>query len=476
MKLGVILGDQLFAEKIKADHYFMAETLDLANHFKYHKHKITFFFACMRNYAQTIKNITYLKLEDKKSFIEKLQAFCKTKKVTEISMYEIEDKFFQEQMIRFGEINKIQIEFKQSPGFLTTRDEFSNFLNGRKKVLFNEFYIWQRKRLNILIEKGLPEGGKWSFDSENRKKLPKNINIPVLKLFQENENLKKVKELVESKFKSNPGSTSNFYLPTTRKQAQMWLDHFLTNKFKEFGPYEDAISQDESFIFHSILSPLLNIGLLTPDEIVKKALVTKSPINSKEGFVRQIIGWREFIRGVYHNWDFNKNYFKHTNKLTKSWYEGTTGIKPLDDSIKKVNKFAYTHHIERLMIIGNIMLLCQIDPEEVNKWFMELYFDSANWVMVPNVYGMSQFADGGSFATKPYICGSNYILKMSDYKKDDWCEVMDGLYWRFISKNKKLFQTNARMPFVVKNLEKMDESKRKRIFKKAEEFIKRNTK
>lgn len=476
MKLGIILGDQLFSNKVKADHYFMAESYELCKHYNYHKHKIVLFLSAMRSYASKNENITYSKLTDKSKYIEKLEKICKQKKVTQLVMYEIEDKFFEKEIRSFSRKHKIQLIIEASPGFLTNREQFLKFLDGRKKVLFNEFYIWQRKRLNILMENDKPIGGQWSFDKDNRKKIPKNLKLAKIDCLKKNQTTMEVCNLVEEWFTKHPGDTNNFYLPTTRSQALKWLDNFLEERFKEFGTYEDAILKEDNFLFHSVLSPLINIGLITPKEILEKVEKYDAPLNSKEGFIRQLIGWREFVRGVYHNWDFEKNYFNHKNKLSKSWYEATTGIEPLDDAIKKVKQFAYTHHIQRLMIIGNVMLLSEIDPKQVNKWFMEMFCDSADWVMAPNVYGMSQFADGGSFATKPYICGSNYILKMSNYKKGEWCEILDGLYWRFISKNKKLFLSNARMPFVVKSLESMDKDRKKRIFKKAEEFIKNNTK
>jgi deoxyribodipyrimidine photolyase-related protein len=272
-------------------------------------------------------------------------------------------------------------------------------------------------------------------------------------------------------------------MPTNRKDSLEWLDFFLENKFSKFGGYEDAIRFENNFLFHSALSPVLNMGLLTPDEVVNKALEFSKthsiPINSLEGFIRQIIGWREFIRGVYHykgNEEIKSNYWKHDRKLTNHWYEGTTGITPLDDAIKDCIKFGYTHHIPRLMIICNIMNLSKIHPNEIYKWFMEMFVDSSDWVMVPNVYGMGTFADGGIFATKPYSCGSNYILKMSNYKKDSWCDIVDGLYWKFMNDNLSHFKSNPRLSILVSSLERMNIDRKTLIFNKASEFIEKMTK
>ena len=247
---------------------------------------------------------------------------------------------------------------------------------------------------------------------------------------------------------------------------------------KLFGDYEDAIAKNETTLFHSVLTPALNIGLLTPEQIIDETLKyhsqTEIPLNSLEGFIRQIIGWREFMRGVYEFegvFERTNNHFNHTRKIPKSFYYGTTGIDPIDNTIRKVLKSGYCHHIERLMILGNFMLLCEFDPDEIYRWYMELFIDAYDWVMVPNVYGMTQYADGGLITTKPYISSSNYVLKMSDYKKGKWCEVWDALYWSFIHKNQYEFKSNQRMSFVVALLEKMNKDKLEKHLIAANKFF-----
>jgi deoxyribodipyrimidine photolyase-related protein len=221
---------------------------------------------------------------------------------------------------------------------------------------------------------------------------------------------------------------------------------------------------------------MLNLGLLTPREVVNRALKRKNiPLPSLEGFIRQIIGWREFMRGAYNTAPLRSNFFGHKRKLTRGWYDGTTGLLPLDIVIRRIQQYAYAHHIERLMIVSNIMLLCEIHPDEVYRWFMELFVDSSDWVMVPNVYGMGQLADGGSFATKPYISGSSYILRMSDYPRGDWCDVVDGLYWRFIDKHRRFFLKHPRMSVMVRALDGLTLERRKAILQLAERFIKAKT-
>ena len=258
------------------------------------------------------------------------------------------------------------------------------------------------------------------------------------------------------------------------------LDQFLKDKLNLFGDYEDAVSKKSNILFHSALSPIINLGLITPSEILEKIkkIEKKVRINSLEGYVRQIIGWREFMRGIYQNYDKhleNTNFFNHKNKMKISWYNGTTGLDPLDHSIKNALNYGWSHHIERLMILANIMNLCQIHPNQVYKWFMEMFVDSSDWVMAPNVYGMGLFSDGGIFATKPYICGSSYFLKMMDFKKGEWCNIMDGLYWNFINKNRKFFLKNPRLSMMVRVFDKIKNERKKIILKAAEKFIKQNT-
>ena len=271
-------------------------------------------------------------------------------------------------------------------------------------------------------------------------------------------------------------------MPTNREDALSWMEVFFQTKFHNFGTYEDAIIDNNNFLFHSALSPIINMGLLTPKEIITRAInyskENSVPLNSLEGFIRQIIGWREFIRGIYHykgREEKKLNFWQHNRKLTKDWYEGTTGIKPLDDVINDCLKYGYTHHIPRLMIVCNIMNLSRIHPDEIYRWFMEMFVDSSYWVMVPNVYGMGLFSDGGIFATKPYICGSAYFMKMMDFKKGEWCNTMDGLYWRFIDRNRKFFLKNPRLSMMVRIFDKMKEERKKMILSEADKFIKLNT-
>ncbi|MBZ4201838.1 MAG: hypothetical protein LAC70_01770, partial [Methylovulum sp.] len=274
-------------------------------------------------------------------------------------------------------------------------------------------------------------------------------------------------------------STENFIYPTDHAGASLWLDEFLETRFEKFGSYEDAMVGNEHFLHHSVLTPMLNIGLLSPQQIIDKALQVGDnkniPLNSLEGFIRQIMGWREFIRIVYEregSHQRTQNFWGFERKIPKSFWLGTTGILPVDNVIQKLLQTGYSHHIERLMVMGNFMLLCEFHPDEVYRWFMEMYVDAYDWVMVPNVYGMSQFADGGLMTTKPYISGSNYLLKMSDYPKGDWTEIWDGLFWRFMYVHRAFFLKNPRMGMLVKMFDKMPEQKRNNHIAVAENFLK----
>ena len=487
-KVALILGDCLFKDHapLHPDQhtlFFMAEDFGLCTHFKYHKHKLTLFLSAMRHHAANLEKshtVIYHKIHAQNkelSFEDKLDKLLETYKgINTLTTYHINDIFFRERISNWCKKHKITLQTTPSQGFTCSSNQFESYLQKHKRPFMQTFYKEQRQKLNLLLtEDGQPLKGAWSFDKENRKPLPKSIKIPDQPQVGLDKTDHEVIQLVDQLFKDHPGKTDNFNWSTTRRSALHALDRFLKERFEHFGPYEDAIAKDQGFLFHTALSPYINMGLLTPDEVLDKVVSYYKKNNthfpSVEGLVRQIAGWREFMRGIYNHFDLEKNNFNHQRKMKKCWYEGTTGILPLDDSIKKANRFGYSHHIERLMILGNLMLLTGLHPKEVYKWFMEMYVDSADWVMAPNVYGMSQFAEGGIFATKPYICGSNYLLKMSDYKKGPWCDIVDGLYWRFIDKKRITFENNPRMALMVKSLDRMADEKKKYLFHIAEKWI-----
>jgi deoxyribodipyrimidine photolyase-related protein len=492
--LVIILGNQLF----EWNHYigalnsknptviFMREDIQLCTYYKFHKHKILFFLSSMRNYKDKLikqkLTVHYDYLEkDNLTYEESLLKTIKKYDIKLVQFFEIEDKFFESRIINL--LNKESIEYTvfKSPMFLCSREDFKKYLNSTKKPFLKTFYEGQRKNLKILIDDGnKPIGGKWSFDTMNRKPLPSNLVPPNPIVFPHDKNTKDVIEKVNLFFTDHPGNCENFYLPCDRQGALSWLDDFLKNRFEYFGPYEDAFSKESDFVFHSFLTPFLNNGLLTPNEIIEKVLfqskISKLPLESLEGFIRQLIGWREFMRGIYQNYSDRlekSNFFNHNNKLSNHWYKGNSGIPPLDNLVNKLNRIGYSHHIERLMIAGSLMLLLEIHPQEAYKWFMEMYIDSSDWVMSPNVFGMGIFSVGNLFATKPYFCGSNYYKKMGMEKsKSEWMDGIDGLYWRFVDKNRSFLSKNPRTSMMVKTYDKMPTAKKSSIHKNAEETIK----
>ena len=495
MKLFFILGNQLFPLKylndFKKDHiFFMSEDYELCIYEKHHKLKILLFLSAMRSHLDLLKKnkfkIEYSKIDSsdfKKDYFDKIKKLINLKKIREITSFEIEDKFFEKKVQYFVKKNNLVWNKIKSPMFLNTRDEFSDFLSKYKKPLMATFYKDTRKKLNILMKKdGNPEGGKWSFDEDNRKKLPKNIKIPKFPNINETKHTKSLKPIIEKMFKDHPGNTQKFWFATEHNDVIKLFNFFLKEKSNLFGDYEDAVDQDNNILFHSALSPYINLGLLTPEFIISNILdfhtKNKIRLNSLEGYVRQVIGWREFMRGIYqkHSNEMEKgNFFNQNRKMKDSWYEGTTGLPPLDYAIKNALNHGWSHHIERLMILSNIMNLCELKPKIVYRWFMEMFVDSSDWVMVPNVYGMGLFSDGGIFSTKPYICGSSYFMKMMDFKKGDWCNTMDGLYWRFINRNRSFFLKNPRLSMMVRIFDKMKTERKKLILKEAEKFINKNT-
>lgn len=431
---------------------FLIEDPRFFSDFKFHKKKLVLHRASLKSFQKELERKGF-----RTSYVEKdLENVVKKSKVSCVHVVEFDDFELSKRIKELGRRRKFIIEIHPSPGFLTRQDEFLQFFEGKKHFSCQTFYIYQRKKLGLLLDEGgKPMSGKWSLDTENRKRIPKNIKIPEYPKFAPTKEVKEAISYVEKKYSKNPGSLEYFNYPTTHLLAKKALMHFLHERIHHFGDYEDAIAQNEEILFHSCLSPLLNIGLLTPsqviDETIKFAKKQTVPLNSLEGFIRQLIGWREFVRGVYHTVgekQRKRNFFKHNRKLSSPFYQGSTGVAPIDITIKKLLKNGYLHHIERLMVLGNFFLLCGISPDEIYRWFMELFIDSYDWVMVPNIYGMSQYADGGMMTTKPYFSSSNYILKMSDFKKGPWCRIWDALFWKFLIKHDRFFATQPRLSFL----------------------------
>jgi deoxyribodipyrimidine photolyase-related protein len=414
------------------------------------------------------------------SDVRKLIQYLPEKKVKKIHVVDSVDDWLSQRISQTASEVGITIETYDSPLFLNSDAYLRKYFSSRKRMFQTDFYKEQRKLRKILLEsKSGPLGGKWTYDSNNRKKYPGGKVIPVVQFPEENSFFNEARTYVSEYFPNNPGSPgASVNYPVTFDEADKWLDDFLNHRFADFGPYEDAILQKEHFLHHSLLSPLMNVGLISPKHIIQKSLVFAEqhtiPLNSTEGFIRQILGWREFIRAVYilkGREERTRNFWGFSRKIPDSFWQGNTGILPVDDVIKKVLSTGYAHHIERLMVLGNFMLLCEFDPDEVYQWFMPLFIDAYDWVMVPNIYGMSQFADGGLMATKPYISGSNYLMKMSDYPSGEWQKIWDGLFWRFVYVHRDFFMSNPRLGMMVRTFDKMPEIKQQAHLSLAEKFL-----
>ena len=411
----VILPNQLFDKKIlnKEKFYIIWEHPHYLKKYNYNKKKIILHRSSMKYYYDyLVKNnfkCRYIEFHEK----------------MDIKIYDI-----------FDPIDNIKLPYKyniiENPNFLLNKELYKKYRKKTEKFFFNSFYMWGKKELNILPNIK-------SQDKLNRKSLPKNLNIPNI---ESNDNDKKYIDeainYVNKYFKNNYGNCENFIFPVSHKVANKFIDHFIKYKLENFGYYQDAIDKDKSYLFHSLLSSSINIGLINLNDLINKILNANTKINNSEAFIRQLF-WREYQRYcyIYYNFD-NKKYFNNNNKLDNKWYDGSTNIKPVDDCIKKGFNTGYLHHIERLMVIGNYMNLSGIEPNEGFKWFMEFSCDSYEWVMKQNVLDMVFFVSGGATMRRPYISSSNYILKMSNYsKKDEWVNIWNRKYKNFIINNEK---------------------------------------
>ena len=486
--INLIFPNQLFEHSQLLENgfpIFLVEELLFFKHYNFHKQKIAFHRATMKHYEAFLisKNIEVDYIESSKdiSDIRELIPYLKSLGITNITYIDPVDNWLQKRIAKGCLDNSIEKNVYDSPLFLNTKEDLQPFFRSdKKKYHQTSFYTAQRNNRHILIDPdGKPTGGKWTFDAENRKKYPAKKIPPAIQFPDVDSFYKEALEYVDKNFSTNIGQlTTNGLYPTNFKTSKLWFQQFLEQRFLEFGTYEDAIVAENSILNHSVLTPMLNIGLITPAYVIEQSIAfaetNNIPINSLEGFVRQIIGWREFIRGIYESRgsdERTRNFWGFTKKIPKSFYDGTTGIYPIDQTIKKTLETGYCHHIERLMVLGNFMLLCEFDPDEVYRWFMELFIDSYDWVMVPNVYGMSQFADGGLMATKPYISGSNYLMKMSNYKKGEWQAVWDGLFWRFMDTHRSFFRQNPRLGMLVAMFDKMPQEKRHKHLENAELYL-----
>lgn len=445
-------------------------------HLRFHKQKLVLHRASMKAYEASLRDLGYSvryvearNPETRESLsTEGALDEAAGAGVKELHVVEPDDYLLSKRIRRWAAWKGVKVVTHASPLFLTPPSVLTQEFGDGERFRMADFYRRQRRRMDVLMEGNEPAGGRWSFDAENREPLPKRFIPPEPPEPSGSPWVAEAKDYVGANFHDHYGSAEGFFFPVTRDEALAWFDRFLAERLDRFGPYEDAFTgRSHSFLYHSVLTPFLNIGLATPAEVLGKLLGFSAehgvPINSVEGYVRQLIGWREFMHGLYVHHGTRvrgENFFRNRLDLPESFWEGTTGFDPIDAVITKVRETAYAHHIERLMVMSNFFVLAEIDPHHAYGWFMELFIDAYDWVMVPNVYSMGLFADGGVMATKPYVSSSNYLASMSDWKRvrndeSHWSGRWDSLYWRFLAKHRAFFDSNPRLSRLTGHLDRM---------------------
>lgn len=500
--LRIILGDQLnenhswFQQENINIVYAMFEMKQETSYVKHHIQKVVGFFLAMRNFSEVLKDkglqVEYISISDKENthnLIKNIQKLISKHNIETVE-YQLPDEHrLDEQLSK--ELSKANIHHKSysSEHFYTTRHELATFSEGRKKTVMEDFYRYMRKKHNILVENDQPIGGKWNYDASNRKKWNQDELIP-LPYEPQNSCEAILKEIQELKIETFGEIGSVFTYPISRKQALEQLDYFCENLLPFFGDYQDAMHTSQDYLFHSKLSFALNIKLINPVEVVKAVenefhkneLIA---ISQAEGFIRQILGWREYMRGMY--WQLgadykNENFFNNNADLPSFFWTGDTKMNCVKQSLKNSLQNSYAHHIQRLMVLGNLALLLGVNPDEVDAWYLGVYIDAVEWVQLPNTRGMSQFADGGKIATKPYVSSANYIHKMSNYCSD--CHYnnktkieenscpFNTLYWDFLHQNKEQLKNNHRMRMMYSLLSKQENNSENfsKILQKASEI------
>jgi len=502
--LRLILGDQLnhnhswFKTKNHLVTYVLMELREETDYALHHIQKVIGFFGAMQNFAKELKDlghqVIYINLNDTSnlhSFSKNCKALILQYQFTKFE-YQLPDEYrVDEQLKSFTSELKIEVGLSDTEHFYTSRDELKNLFTGKQKFLMETFYRHMRKKHQILLVDGdKPMHGKWNFDEDNRQKLPKEHKSTSPLLFSNN--LQSIEEEIRKTSIKTIGQVDsrNFIWPISRAQSLVLLDFFTENCLPLFGTFQDAMAPQEWSIYHSRLSFSLNIKLLSPKEVIEKAIetYTKNPgkieFHQLEGFVRQIIGWREYMRGMY--WlkmpeYANLNYLEHTAKLPTWFWTGKTKMNCLKNSIEQSLKYAYAHHIQRLMITGNFALLAGVNPNEVDDWYLGIYIDAIQWVEITNTRGMSQFADGGIIATKPYVSSATYIHKMSSYcqncyynksiKTGDKACPFNSLYWNFYDKHEDKLSKNPRIGMMYNVWRKMNAKDKSELLEQAAFYL-----
>lgn len=481
----------------ETDQVLLAEVRSEATYVKHHKQKIAFVFSAMRHFAEILVasgyQVTYVKYEDtanRGSLFEEVKHLVNSDNISEVVVAKAAEYRLSTEIETWSTQLAKPVTVTSDNRFMAIEDDFAQWAQGKKQFRMEFFYREMRKRFNILMDDKQPVGGKWNYDSDNRQKLPANFKPPAPTTFTPDNITQSVIDLVNKEFSEHFGELNNFHYAVTRKQALQVLDEFIENRLPNFGAYQDAMVQDEAWMYHSHVSFYINVGLLTPEEAILAAQQAyfdgHAPINSVEGFIRQILGWREYIRGFY--WYFmpglkSDNYLDAKTALPEFYWTGKTDMNCLSQCIKQTKEHAYAHHIQRLMVLGNFALLAGLEPEQVNEWYLIVYADAYEWVELPNVSGMVLYSDGGNIASKPYAASGTYINKMSNYCANCHYSVKEKtgpqacpfnyLYWGFVNKHKDKLENNPRMAMIYRTMAKMDQTKLGHMLDDANDFITR---
>ncbi|WP_189799430.1 cryptochrome/photolyase family protein [Tateyamaria sp. syn59] len=499
-RLILVLGDQLSdsvaalreADKSR-DVVVMAEVAEEGSYVPHHPKKIALILAAMRRFAARLRDegwtVDYSELDDtenSQSIVAELLRRAEQRGASEV----IATRPGEYRLIAALEDCPLTVTLLEDDRFIASHKEFEDWAEGRKALRMEYFYRDMRRKTGLMMEGDQPAGDKWNYDHDNRKPAPDDVDFGGPMQFTPDETVEAVLDLVERRFGNHFGELRPFWFATDQEQARRALSHFVKHALPKFGDFQDAMLAENRFLYHAVVGLYINIGLLNPLEVcqaVEQAWKDgDAPINAAEGFIRQIIGWREYVRGIYflHGPDYpRRNALNHQRKLPEFYWGGETRMRCISKAVEQTEAEAYAHHIQRLMVTGNFALLAGLDPAEVSEWYLAVYADAFEWVEAPNVVGMSLFADGGVIASKPYVSSGAYINRMSDYCKGCHYKVsvktgegacpFNLLYWHFLDRHRDRFSNNARMGNMYRTWDRMDEDRRETVLKEAEAFLER---
>ncbi|MEO1034018.1 MAG: cryptochrome/photolyase family protein [Pseudomonadota bacterium] len=498
--LHVVLGDQLshslplFDAVGTSDRVLLMEVAAEATHVPHHPKKLVLVFSAMRHFAAELEgrgfNVDYIELDtpaSRGSFSDTLAGYLAASDADAIRVTHPSEYRVLTEIEGWSDAFGLPVDILPDPRFVVSPGEFATWAEGRKQLVMEQFYRKVRQQTGLLIDDGKPTGGKWNYDKDNRKPPRGKLDFPAPFHVAPDPVTKTCIGLVRERFANHFGDIDPFWFAVTAADAERAAEHFFEHALALFGDYQDAMLNDESFLYHSVLSQYLNLGLLDPLALCREAerryRAGQAPLNAVEGFIRQIIGWREFVRGVY--WlqmpEYSeRNFLRASTPLPAAYWGGETDMACVAGAVRQTREHAYSHHIQRLMVTGNLALLLGVAPEEIHRWYLAVYADAYEWVEMPNTLGMATFADGGVIGTKPYAASGSYINKMSDYcsgcrydvkqREGDSACPFNYLYWDFLIRHEERLGSNRRMSLIYAQLRKMDDTRRKGIERDARRF------